>query len=132
MSEYSTPDEAHYTQQDEWIRSDGERAYVGVTDYAQSQLGDIVFVELPAVGTTVNKDEPYGVIESVKAVSDLFAPVTGEVVAVNTELTDTPERINEDCYGDGWLLQITPADEAEFDTLLDASGYEKYLTERDD
>ena len=132
MSEYSSPDEAHYTQQDEWIRSDGERAYVGVTDYAQSQLGDIVFVELPAVGTTVNKDEPYGVIESVKAVSDLFAPVTGEVVAVNTELTDTPERINEDCYGDGWLLQITPADEAEFDTLLDASGYEKYLTERDD
>jgi len=132
LSEYSTPDEAHYTQQDEWIRSDGERAYVGVTDYAQSQLGDIVFVELPAVGTTVNKDEPYGVIESVKAVSDLFAPVTGEVVAVNTELTDTPERINEDCYGDGWLLQITPADEAEFDTLLDASGYEKYLTERDD
>ena len=132
MSEYSTPDEAQYTQQDEWIRFDDERATVGITDYAQSQLGDIVFVELPSVGSTVNKDEPYGVIESVKAVSDLFAPVTGEVLAVNEELTDAPERINEDCYGDGWLLQIAPADEGERETLLDAPGYEKYLEERDD
>lgn len=132
MSEYNTPDEALYTEQDEWIRFDGERAFVGITDYAQSQLGDIVFVELPAVGSTVNKDEPYGVIESVKAVSDLFAPVTGEVVAINTELADTPERINEDCYGEGWLLEITPSDEAERETLLQPSAYEKYLEERDD
>ena len=98
MAEYSIPDDAHYTEQDEWIRWDGDRVFVGITDYAQSQLGDIVFVELPAPGTTINKDESYGVIESVKAVSDLFAPITGEVVALNPELADNPERINEDCY----------------------------------
>ncbi len=132
LSDYSIPDEAHYTQQDEWIRWDDDRAFVGITDYAQSQLGDIVFVELPAVGSTINKDEPYGVIESVKAVSDLYAPVTGEVVAINEELGDTPERINEDCYGDGWLLEIRASDEGEFDALLDAGAYEKYLAERDD
>ncbi|MCP5042053.1 MAG: glycine cleavage system protein GcvH [bacterium] len=131
MSEHSIPDDVHYTKQDEWIRWDGDRVFVGITDYAQSQLGDIVFVELPAAGSTINKDEAYGVIESVKAVSDLFAPVTGEVVAVNAELADNPERINEECYGDGWLLEINPTDDDELDTLLDAQDYRKYLSERD-
>lgn len=131
MAEYSIPDDAHYTEQDEWIRWDGDRVFVGITDYAQSQLGDIVFVELPAPGTTINKDESYGVIESVKAVSDLFAPITGEVVALNPELADNPERINEDCYGDGWLIEINPTDDEENETLLDPHAYLKYLDERD-
>lgn len=131
MSDSLIPDDSLYTEQDEWIRWDDGRVFVGITDYAQQQLGDIVFVELPAVGTTINKDETYGVIESVKAVSDLFAPVTGEVVAVNGELTDVPERINEECYGDGWLLQIIPSDEDERDALLEPSAYGKYLEDRD-
>ncbi len=131
MSEYSIPDDSLYTEQDEWIRWDDDRVFVGITDYAQQQLGDIVFVELPAVGSTVQKDETYGVIESVKAVSDLFAPITGEVVAVNENLSDTPERINEDCYGEGWLIVIVPSDSDERDALLDRDAYSKYLAERD-
>ena len=131
MSEYSIPDDSLYTEQDEWIRQDGEKVYVGITDFAQQQLGDIVFVELPAVGSTINKDETYGVIESVKAVSDLYAPVTGTVLAVNAELADGPERINEDCYGDGWLLEIEPTDEDEQDTLLSCVAYKKSIDERD-
>ena len=131
MSEHSTPDDSLYTKQDEWIRWDDDRVYVGITDYAQQQLGDIVFVELPAVGATIHKDESYGVIESVKAVSDLFAPVTGEVIAINSELGDAPERINEDCYGDGWLLQIEPSDPNERDELLEPSAYAHYREERE-
>ena len=131
MSEYSTPDDSLYTEQDEWIRQDGERVFVGITDYAQQQLGDIVFVELPAVGATIHKDETYGVIESVKAVSDLFAPVTGTVLAINGELADAPERINEECYGDGWLLEIEPTDPDEQDLLLNYVAYQKYIDERD-
>lgn len=131
MSEYSIPDDSLYTEQDEWIRQDGEKVFVGITDFAQQQLGDIVFVELPAVGSTINKDETYGVIESVKAVSDLFAPVTGTVLAINDELADAPERINEDCYGDGWLLEIEPTDSDEQDSLLNCIAYQKYIEERD-
>jgi glycine cleavage system H protein len=131
LSEYSIPDDSLYTEQDEWIRWDDDRVFVGITDYAQQQLGDIVFVELPAVGTPVQKDETYAVIESVKAVSDLFAPITGEVVAVNKSLGDTPERINEDCYGEGWLVVIVPSDSDERDALLDHNAYSKYLDERD-
>ncbi|MCP4036956.1 MAG: glycine cleavage system protein GcvH, partial [bacterium] len=113
------------------VRWNGEHTLVGITDYAQQQLGDIVFVELPEVGSTVQKDETYGVIESVKAVSDLYAPITGEVVAVNSELADNPERINEDCYGDGWLLEVAPADAEERDLLLEPSAYVRFLDERD-
>lgn len=131
MSDYSTPDDSLYTEQDEWIRWDDDRVFVGITDYAQQQLGDIVFVELPALGTTINKDESYGVIESVKAVSDLFAPVTGEVVGINGELGENPEKINEDCYGDGWLIQIAPSDPDEREALLEPSAYAHYLEERD-
>lgn len=131
MSEYSIPDDSLYTKHDEWLRVDGNITFVGITDYAQQQLGDIVFVELPAVGTTIQMDETYGVIESVKAVSDLYAPVTGEVIAINSELADNPERINEDCYGDGWLIQIDPSQEDERDELLDHNDYAKHLEERD-
>ena len=131
MSEYSIPDDSLYTKHDEWLRVDGNIPFVGITDYAQQQLGDIVFVELPAVGTTIQMDETYGVIESVKAVSDLYAPVTGEVIAINSELADNPERINEDCYGDGWLIQIDPRQGDERDELLDHNDYAKHLEERD-
>ncbi len=131
MSEHSIPDDSLYTEQDEWIRWNDEHALVGITDYAQQQLGDIVFVELPAVGSAVQKDETYGVIESVKAVSDLYAPVTGEIVAVNDELADNPERINEDCYGDGWLIEIAPSEGDERECLLEPDAYMKFLSERD-
>lgn len=131
MSDYSIPDDSLYTKQDEWIRWDDDRVFVGITDYAQQQLGDIVFVELPAVGATIHRDETYGVIESVKAVSDLFAPLTGEVIAINEELGDTPERINEDCHGDGWLIQVMPSDPDERETLLEPTAYAHYLEERD-
>lgn len=131
MSEYSIPDDSLYTKHDEWLRVDGDRTFVGITDYAQQQLGDIVFIELPAVGTTIQMDETYGVIESVKAVSDLYAPVTGEVVAINPELADNPERINEDCYGDGWLIEVVPSQDDERDELLAHNEYLQYLDERD-
>jgi len=131
LSEYLTPDDSLYTKQDEWIRWENDLVFVGITDYAQQQLGDIVFVELPAVGAQISKDEPYGVIESVKAVSDLYAPLTGEVVAINGEIGETPERINEDCYGEGWLIQIVPSDDDERETLLEPAAYQHYLEERD-
>jgi len=131
LSDFVIPDDSLYTKHDEWLRVDGDRTFIGITDYAQQQLGDIVFVELPEVGSTINIDETYGVIESVKAVSDLYAPVTGKVIAVNAELADNPERINEECYGDGWLLEIAPSDEDERGELLDHNDYLKYLDERD-
>jgi glycine cleavage system H protein len=131
LSDYTIPDENFYTEQDEWLRMDGDVAQIGVTDYAQQQLGDVVFVELPEVGSTINKDEPFGVIESVKAVSDLFSPITGTVEAVNQELATTPERINEDCYSDGWLIRVTPTHAEEFETLLNSQDYIKLLDERD-
>lgn len=132
MSDYSIPDENFYTEQDEWVRFEDDRIVIGITDYAQQQLGDVVFVELPEVGSSINKEETFGVIESVKAVSDLYAPLTGTVVAVNQEIVDAPERINEDCYGEGWLIAIEPADPDENESLLHHQGYKKYLDERSD
>jgi glycine cleavage system H protein len=132
MAEYELPEECFYTREDEWVRHEGSVAYIGVTDYAQDQLGDIVFVELPEVGATVSQGETFGVIESVKAVSDLYAPLSGEVVEVNTDLAETPEAINESCYGDGWLLAIAPSDTGELDTLMNAPDYAQYIKERQD
>ncbi|MHC4410651.1 MAG: glycine cleavage system protein GcvH, partial [Planctomycetota bacterium] len=103
---------------------------VGVTEFAQQQLGDIVYVELPTVGDQVVEGEAFGVIESVKAVSDLNAPVAGEVTAINEELIDQPEIINEECYGAGWIIKIKPSDADEIDTLLDADGYRKLVSKR--
>ena len=119
-----------YTREDEWVRSEGDRILVGVTDYAQQQLGDVVFVELPEVGASIEKGDPFGVIESVKAVSDLYAPVTGEVVDVNGDLADRPELVNEDCYGDGWMVAIAPNDPTELEQHLDTKGYEQHIAER--
>lgn len=132
MADYDLPDNLRYSQEDEWARIEGRRATVGVTDYAQQQLGDIVFVELPSVGKTFEKGEPFGVIESVKAVSDLFAPLSGEVVEVNGGLTDEPESVNEGCYGDGWMITIELANETETEGLMDAAAYAAFIAERAD
>ena len=130
MADYEIPAELHYTREDEWCRVEGNRVVIGVTDYAQQQLGDIVFVELPAVGTAIERGEPFGVIESVKAVSDLYAPVTGEVVEVNADLGDRPEQVNEDCYGDGWLIAVAISDDADLTEHLDAATYRRHVEER--
>ena len=132
MAEYNIPDECFYSREDEWVRVEGEEALIGVTDYAQQQLGDVVFVELPEVGSQLQRGEGFGVIESVKAVSDLYAPISGEVLEVNGELADRPETVNEGCYGDGWILTVHLADEGELDALLDATAYAKYVEERGD
>ncbi len=130
MAEIDLPDNLHYTPEDEWTRLEEGRVLVGVTDYAQQQLGDVVFVELPEPGNSFEKGEPFGVIESVKAVSDLYAPISGEVVAVNAGLADRPELVNEDCYGDGWMIAIVPSDAADMEGLMDAAAYQKHISER--
>jgi len=131
VAEYDFPESLRYSREDEWARVEGDRIVIGVSDYAQQQLGDIVFVELPDVGTVVSAGDPFGVIESVKTVSDLFAPISGEIVAVNADLAESPETVNEDCYGDGWMIAIEPSD-AEFETLLSAQDYAQYVKDRED
>ncbi len=121
------PAELRYTREHEWAKVEGKRARVGITHYAQDQLGDVVFVELPKVGTRVTQMQTFGVVESVKAVSDLFAPVSGTVVEVNQELTQQPERVNRDPYGGGWLIVVELANPAEADKLMSAQAYEEFL-----
>jgi glycine cleavage system H protein len=130
LAQTRIPDDLHYSEQDEWARSESDRVTVGITDYAQQQLGDVVFVELPAVGARVTRGAAFGVIESVKAVSDLYAPVSGEVVAVNEALASRPELVNEDCYGEGWMLAVRAAGDAT-GGLLDAAAYAKYVADRE-
>ncbi|MBW2269147.1 MAG: glycine cleavage system protein GcvH [Deltaproteobacteria bacterium] len=132
MADYDFPENLRYSREDEWVCADGNRVTIGISDYAQQQLGDIVFVELPGVGTAVSAGESFGVIESVKAVSDLFAPLSGTVAALNEALADTPEQVNESPYGDGWMLEIEIAGAEELDTLLDAEAYAAYVAERGD
>ena len=124
---FDTPDDCRYLETHEWARQEGDTVRVGISDFAQDELGDIVFVELPSTGETVEQDSAFGVIESIKAVSDLYAPVSGEVTAVNDVLVDSPELVNEDPFGDGWMLQIDPADETELDDLLSPSAYEAQI-----
>ena len=131
MADYQFPDELVYTKEDEWVRREGDEVVIGVTDFAQCQLGDIVFVELPEVGAATEAGVPFGTIESVKAVSDLFAPLSGEVTAINEDLEDAPERVNEACYGDGWLIRLRPTDPADVDGLLDAAAYRSSVDERE-
>lgn len=116
-----------YTKDHEWIRVDGDVAYVGITDYAQSELGEIVYVDITTEGETVNKEEVFGTIEAVKTVSDLFMPVTGEVLEVNPELEDAPQLVNEDAYGKGWIIKVNVSDAAELDELLSAAEYEQLI-----
>ena len=124
------PDDLRYTKEHEWCRvKGGNRVVVGITDHAQDQLGDIVYVELPEAGDQVKKGESFGVVESTKAVSELFSPVSGKVVEVNDPLSDAPESINEDPYEEGWMIQVELADPKELDALLDAAAYQKFLEE---
>jgi glycine cleavage system H protein len=123
----SIPKDLKYTREHEWAKQEGDRVRVGITAYAQEQLGDVVFVELPKVGTKVTASKTFGVVESVKAVSDLFAPVSGEIVEANAELTQKPETVNADPYGKGWMILIKPSNKAEWDQLLTAEQYEAFL-----
>ncbi|MBW2313552.1 MAG: glycine cleavage system protein GcvH [Deltaproteobacteria bacterium] len=132
MAEYNLPDSVRYSREDEWTRVEGDHVVIGITDYAQQQLGDIVFVELPEPGTQVAAGDPFGVIESVKTVSDLFAPITGEIVTINTDLAETPEAVNDDCYGDGWMLTIQPASSDELQGLLSAQDYAQHIKDREE
>jgi glycine cleavage system H protein len=125
----ASPAELKYTKEHEWVRVDGDTGTVGITDYAQDQLGDIVFVELPAAGTSVKQMEKFGEIESVKAVSELYSPVTGEVVEANTTLGDSPQLVNDDPYGDGWMLRISLGDPSEIDKLLSAQDYDDFIAQ---
>ena len=120
----SVPSDLRYTRDHEWVRLEGDEATVGITQYAADQLGDIVFVELPDAGKALEGSRPFGVVESVKAVSDLFAPVGGEVVATNPALTSDPELVNSDPYGQGWMVRLRVADESELEDLLDAEAYD--------
>jgi glycine cleavage system H protein len=117
------PDDLRYSKEQEWVRTDEARATIGITSFAADELGDIVFVELPEVGAALSQFAPFGVVESVKAVSDLFAPLSGEVVEVNDALRETPELLNSDPFGDGWIAKVEMADRSELDGLLDADGY---------
>lgn len=121
------PTDVKYTKDHEWIRVDGDVAYVGITDYAQSELGEIVYVDITTEGETVNKEEVFGTIEAVKTVSDLFMPVTGEVLEINPELEDAPQLVNEDAYGKGWIIKVNVSDAAELDELLSAAEYEQLI-----
>ena len=122
------PTNLHYTSDHEWIRVEGNEAYVGITDYAQSELGEIVFVDVNTVGETVAKGETFGSVEAVKTVSDLNIPVTGEVLEFNETLNDQPELVNNDPYGEGWMIKIAVKDAAELDDLLDAAAYEALIS----
>jgi len=123
------PQDLRYTKDHEWVKVDGDVATIGVTDYAASQLGDVVFVDLPAVGKAVDQFATFGVVESVKAVSDLYAPVSGEITDVNAELGAKPELVNSDPFGDGWMIRVKVADPGQLADLLDAAGYEQLTSE---
>ena len=124
----SVPEELQYTRSHEWVRTENDTATIGITDYAQEELGDIVYVELPEEGATFDAGDSFGTVESVKAVSDLYTPVGGDVVEVNEALNDSPEKINEDPYGDGWIVKLRVSDEGD---LLSASDYEQLLEEEE-
>ena len=123
------PEDLKYSKEHEWVLVEGNVATVGITDYAQDQLGDIVFVELPAIGDKVSKEDAFGVVESVKAVSDIYAPVSGKVLEANDDLPENPEMLNEDPYGDGWIIKIEMNDPDELADLMSAKEYEAYVAE---
>jgi glycine cleavage system H protein len=127
VAEASYPEDLLYHPEHDWARIDGDQATFGITWYAQDQLGEVVFYDPPAIGTAVSKDEPYTEVESVKAVSDVFAPLSGEVIEVNDALADKPEAINDDPYGEGWLVKVRLSDPSETGTLMDAGAYTQSL-----
>ena len=121
------PSELKYTQEHEWIKVEGDVAIVGITDFAQGELGDIVFVEVESVGKIISKDAVFGSVEAVKTVSDLFSPVAGEVVEFNAELNNSPELVNSDPYGAGWIIKIKPSELADLDSLMDVATYQAFV-----
>ena len=121
---FEISDDCRYLETHEWVRLEEDTARIGISDFAQDELGDIVFVELPAVGDTVETNAEFGVIESIKAVSDLYAPISGEVTAVNDALENAPELVNDDPFGDGWMIEIEPSEPSEYDELLSPSEYD--------
>ncbi len=119
------PKDLRYSKEHEWVKVEGDEAVIGITEFAQEQVGDVVYVELPAVGQQIEQFKSFGVVESVKAASDLYAPVSGEVVSTNPDLGKSPEKVNEDPYGSGWMLRVRLRNSGELDSLLDSAGYEK-------
>lgn len=127
INDLNLPEDVQYTKDHEWAKSEQESVIIGINDYAQDQLGEIVFVEMPEVGDTFSAGEEFGTVESVKAVSELYIPISGEVVAVNNNLEDAPELVNEDCYQGGWIIKVKAADKGEMDTLMDKAAYLEML-----
>lgn len=123
------PDDLKYTKEHEWVKVEGNVATIGVTDYAQGELGDIVYVEMPAVGEEIAKDGAFGVLESVKAVSDCYTPISGKVTEINNVLTENPETVNEDCYGDGWIIKVELSNPSEANDLMDHNAYHAFIAE---
>jgi glycine cleavage system H protein len=123
------PDNLFYTKEHEWIKIEGSTATIGITDYAQEQLGDIVFVDLPSVGQDLKREDTFGVVESVKSVSDCYAPLTGKVAEINEDLADNPQMLNEDCYGEGWMIKIALNDANEAKKLMKAAEYQAFVKE---
>jgi glycine cleavage system H protein len=128
VAEASYPDDLSYHPEHDWARVDGDIATLGITWYAQDQLGEVVFFDPPDVGATITKDQPYAEVESVKAVSDVIAPVSGEITAVNEALKDSPEQINDDSYGEGWLVRVKLSDPSEIEALMDSEKYRESLS----
>ncbi|MDA1476351.1 glycine cleavage system protein GcvH [Bacillus sp. CLL-7-23] len=125
----STPKELRYSEEHEWVKTEGDTVRIGITDFAQSELGDIVFVELPEVGDEIQADEPFGSVESVKTVSELYAPINGKVIEINEELEDSPEFVNESPYEKAWMIVVEPADSTEIDKLMTAEQYDDMIKE---
>ncbi|MBT1250771.1 glycine cleavage system protein GcvH [Bacillus licheniformis] len=125
----STPKELRYSEEHEWVKTEGDKVRIGITDFAQSELGDIVFVELPEVGDEIKADEPFGSVESVKTVSELYAPINGKVVEVNEDLEDSPEFVNESPYEKAWMIVVEPSDASEIENLMTAEQYEDMIKE---
>lgn len=123
INDLNLPDTVKYTNDHEWAKSDGDLVTIGINDYAQDQLGEIVFVELPEEGDTFSKGDEFGSVESVKAVSEIYIPISGEIVQINEKLEDAPELVNESCYDDGWLIKVKPSDVSELDNMMDKAAY---------
>lgn len=123
----NTPEQLRYTKDHEWLKLEGNEALIGITDYAQTELGDIIFAELPAVGIIIDKNDPFGTVEAVKAVSEVFMPVTGEILAVNKDLADKPEVVNQDPYGAGWMIRIRLTKPEELEGMMDAAAYTAFI-----
>lgn len=123
----NTPEQLFYTKNHEWLKLEGNQALIGITDYAQTELGDIIFIELPATGIVIDKNDPFGTVEAVKAVSEVFMPVSGEIIEVNTVLTEKPEVINQDPYGEGWMIRVRLTKPEDVKALMDAAAYAAFI-----